>query len=143
MPSSVVGDKPEHERERLVLTLASERVVFLEVPKERLARIAYSSRHPFLAGAESPLRDVLASAQGEEVGRDSFGVAIALFAQRIVVPLRSTGVALLAHKVVVAEASARVVAGHAARSERITVTCWRKAKRKAHQDFFSGKRRTI
>ena len=76
------------------ITFASLRVVALEVPVERLADVADAAGDLLLAGAERPLGHDVAAAQLEEVLRHSGRVAVALLAQRVVVPLGRALVAL-------------------------------------------------
>ena len=77
-----------------IITFASLWVVALEVPVERLADVADAAGDLLLAGAERPLGHDVAAAQLEEVLRHSGRVAVALLAQRVVVPLGRALVAL-------------------------------------------------
>ena len=79
--------------------MASFRVVTLEVPVERLADVTDASGDLLLARAERPLGHGVAPAQPlrvqlEKVLRHSGRVAVALLAQRVVVPLGGALVAL-------------------------------------------------
>ena len=127
-----------------MFTLASFRVVILEVPVERLADVADAAGDLFLAGAERARGHDVAASELEKVLRHSGRVAVALLAQRVVVPLWRALIALgndlnkiknevsslkithlVAKKVVKACADPIVIASNASRAGCVTIACFK------------------
>ncbi len=73
--------------EKYLVTFTALRIPVFQVPVERLARVADPAGDLALTGAEGSLGHRVAAAHLEEVGGDSAGVAVALLAEREVVPV--------------------------------------------------------
>ena len=76
----------------------------LKVPVERFALVTDPSCHVLLASAQSAFGDGVAAAFGEKILGHTGGIAVALLATRVVVPLGGTLVTLQPNKVRLANA---------------------------------------
>ena len=86
------------------------RIIFLHVVEERLAGVTLPSHDPLLAGAEFTRSHVGAATPVKEVFWDTLRVAVTLFTDREVKPIRLTSLTFVSFEVGLACALAGVVA---------------------------------